>query len=746
MRVRKRIVMVSCFLALLLAQFGLFSLSSISWANGEHYDLLIIAHENFISSLRPLAEWKTHTGIPAYLVSWQAYDRSYPDKWDAPERIKHGIRLCHENLGVKYVLLVGDSDMFPVRYTMIDRLANDTAVGAPRTGYGAYLACDLYYADLYKQDGSFDDWDYDDDHLYGELYGEYFTNSHINVDRIDMIPDVAVGRLPAATSAEVENYVLKLIEYEMNTRGELRTGTTQEWFKNALFIVPNSPGDTLDSIFAGAKTYIGNNYLTSARGFRVTRLIDPGITGVTNGTPTEGLIKYWLNTGVGFVNYGGHGNRDVWDDVFYTWSIDSPGLHNLKLPIVFSTGCGTAKFAVEPPYEGYVDVNGLDHSGINNGERWPTPPTLPQPASLQEDIHDSFPEYMLLKYEGKGAIGYVGCVTGAQAWAKYLDELFYQGWNETVKLGDMWNNAVTQYCSIDKTIDSATLGPIGRGETALMASGDWFKVAGYHQPMKFMLFGDPSLRVGGLENRPPYAENESLEDLTIDEGTTYVFDAADYGFTDYEGTGLSYRWDFNGDGTWDSDWSSATTVSRTFSDNTRCTVKVQASDGTYQSGICDRRLTVVNVSPRPEAYTHLPLGTGPVPCYRIEERKQADFSLIVEDPGSDTFTYSWDFGEGATPRTSSERNPEATFEGPNASAFQWESTIRTYNVTVTVRDDDGGVGTCRVTMEVVHLGLLDRMGGILGLTGVTIAAIAIAGAALWRFRLPRRRREEHRPL
>jgi len=51
-------------------------------------------------------------------------------------------------------------------------------------------------------------------------------------------------------------------------------------------------------------------------------------------------------------------------------------------------------------------------------------------------------------------------------------------------------------------------------------------------------------------------------------------------------------------------------------------------------------------------------------------------------------------------------------------------------------------------MEVVHPGLLDRMGGILGLMGISIAVIVVGGAvAFWRLRLARReRREEHHPL
>ncbi len=742
---------------LLIAQLSLILSPRPVLGNSTGYDLLIIAHEDFIEPLKELQEWKTRTGIRTGLISWQEYDRYTSWGWDTPERIKKGIELAQKTYGVKYVMLVGDSDMLPVRYTYTDRTKADNTPGGQTIGYGAYFAGDLYYADLYKQDGTFDNWDYNDNHIYGQLHGEYFTNDPINIDRIDMIPDVAVGRIPARTVTDVENYVNKVIDYETRTYEEERTGTTTEWFKSALFIVPYSPADDLDVIYLDAKENIARDSLTTARDFELTRLYDPLVSGtaasLTDGTPTEELIKYWIHSGVGFVNYGGHGNRDVWDGVFYTWTLGNVTFHNSKLPIVLSVGCGTAQFAVQPPYETYVDINGRTHLGIDNGELWPTPPnppTLPQPASLQTDIHDSFPEHMLCYYPNKGAIGYVGCVTAAQAWSKILDEYFFQGYDEGVTLGDMWTNMVTQYCENSKTVSGYTLGPIGRGENSIKSGGDWFKVAGYHQPIKFMLFGDPSLRVGGLTNRPPRAAVSTPSGITISEGTTYLFNTASYGFVDREDAPLTYRWDYNGDDVWDTDWISASTTSHTYNDDFSGEVKVQASDGSYQSPICTRDITVTNVAPTIYVHTGLPWGTGTPPSYRVAEEKTVRFETTIDDPGSDTFTYSWNFGEGATPQTSTQQNPTATFAGPEAaSPFMFESTIKTYNITLTVRDDDGGYANYRLSLEVVHSGILDKMGGILGIMGISIAVIAVSITAAVALRLhlkKKARREEQRPL
>ncbi|MDH5390639.1 MAG: C25 family cysteine peptidase, partial [Candidatus Bathyarchaeota archaeon] len=290
----KKVVISFSVIVFLLIQLSYIFSPHVAFGDNTNYDLLIVAHEDFLEPLETLRDWKTRTGIPTGLVSWQTYNGYTSWGWDEPERIKNGIELAHKTYGVKYVMLVGDSDMLPVRYTYTDRKQADNTPGGQIIGYGAYYAGDLYYADLYKQDGTFDNWDYNGNHIYGELHGEWFTDDCINFDRIDMIPDVAVGRVPAASVQDVENYVDKVIDYESRTRGATRSGTTIEWFKSALFIIPYTPDDDLDEIFLGAKENIADDSLTTDRDFRITRLYDPRVSGaatITDGTPTEDLIK-----------------------------------------------------------------------------------------------------------------------------------------------------------------------------------------------------------------------------------------------------------------------------------------------------------------------------------------------------------------------------------------------------------------------------------------------------------------------
>ena len=671
--------------------------------------LLIITHEDFESTLAPLVDWKERTGYNVELRSWQ-YFTDYFLGWDEAEDIKLGIYARHAAGHADYVLLVGDVDHFPVRYVMTDREQNDSSMN---WGYGAYYACDLYYADVHDESGQFSSWDYDDDHIYGELYGEWFTDHFINVDHLDMVPDLAVGRIPASDAGEVQVYVDRVIDYEWN-------GAAKDGGNDALLIVPNSPDDSLDEEFLGASETIAETVLNPA-GFDITRYYDPVINdlaaSLTNGSPTESAILDKFHSGLCFVNYGGHGNFQCWDSCFYAWSPFSITTPQELMPIVFSTGCGTGKFCYEPPYEPYVDIYGTSHTGIYAGELWPVVgnPTLPPPDCLQIDYIDSMAEVLLNYYFQKGAIGYIGCVTGAQVWSKYLNTFFYQSYAQGCTLGEMWAQMVTRYCDEDKD----TLGPIGRGETSLVAGGNWFTLAGYHQPMKFLLFGDPSLRIGGLTNRPPWTLYIPPP-LTLDEGQEHAFDDSDFGFYDPESQSLTFRWDFDGDGTWDTTWLSGNAV-HAYPDDFDGFLRVQALDGEYLSEVESRHITVMNVEPSPTINADTSLEGGDTVGLSVDDG----------DPGEDTFTYAWEFGSGATPETSTVRNPLVTFGGPEGRFFSSEPKL--YKVNVTVTDDDGGVGTAQITIEVSSPSLFEGRVEVIVLSASIIAAIV--AYAIWQIRL-----------
>lgn len=70
---------------------------------------------------------------------------------DDPEKLKRWLFKRWKEQHLRYVLLVGDADMVPVRYMVLDRIT-------PAAFDFAFYPSDLYYADVAHRDGRFDDW------------------------------------------------------------------------------------------------------------------------------------------------------------------------------------------------------------------------------------------------------------------------------------------------------------------------------------------------------------------------------------------------------------------------------------------------------------------------------------------------------------------------------------------------------------------------------------------------------------
>src|SRR5665647_1146430 len=104
--------------------------------------LLIITPSGFLSAVTPLKIHKDQTGILTTIVTLENVYRDYT-QWDKAEKVKCCIA-DHQKQGYRFVMLVGDSDTFPVRFTKTDRYD-------PNAFNTAFYPTDLYYAALYKQ-------------------------------------------------------------------------------------------------------------------------------------------------------------------------------------------------------------------------------------------------------------------------------------------------------------------------------------------------------------------------------------------------------------------------------------------------------------------------------------------------------------------------------------------------------------------------------------------------------------------
>jgi hypothetical protein len=193
------------------------------------YDLVIIAPSEFTADLQPLVDHKNSIGVKTIMKTTDEIYTQYTGV-DKPEQIKYFIKDALESWGVKYVLLVGGLKSWlmgnpreNMNYGIKDwrlpvRYSNMQSNGDP--GYTS----DLYYADIYKAGGVFDNWDSNSDGIFA-----YHKGSGLKNDKLDLYPDVWLGRLPCRSNKEVQSVVDKIINYENKP-------LDSSWFKKTIVV------------------------------------------------------------------------------------------------------------------------------------------------------------------------------------------------------------------------------------------------------------------------------------------------------------------------------------------------------------------------------------------------------------------------------------------------------------------------------------------------------------------------------
>lgn len=417
--------------------------------------LVVVAPRAFTAGLAPFLEHRRRDLSVELLVYEDAL--AAHDGADEAEKLKRALHARWRERGMRYVLLAGDADRLPVRYMMLDRV-HEPAFDV------AFYGSDLYFGDLARTDGSFDDWNAHVDGFhagyFGEVHGEHHKEGPINRDGIDYLPEVGVGRWPVSDERELDAVVAKTLAHDQ----------AADWTvpRRACLLHVSGWVDATPVLEAVARTLQGwevvrHGYGTDAPGFEAAR------------------VEATLLHGTDLLLHSGHGSPDGYDQ-----SLGRASLARLatvpRLPIVLSAGCSTAYFATLPPYEDYVDISGVRHRGTNAGERFTEPP--PPPACLQPQDLDrgGFGEQMLLG--AGGAIAYFGCNTGGQPCGLTLVSEFAQaiGNGEAERLGDAWRLAVTRYHAKERLAE-------------LRPDAGWYPPSIFFQAMKYPLFGDPSLPV-----------------------------------------------------------------------------------------------------------------------------------------------------------------------------------------------------------------------------------------------------------
>jgi hypothetical protein len=433
--------------------------------------LLIVAPNSFHGTLKPFVEHKKRL-LPAEIVSLEAVLKNAKGADDA-EKLKRYLYNRWKADRIGYVLLVGDAEVIPVRYyTLVD--LGDWAKASGGLTYGP---SDLYYSDLARKDGSFDGWNANKDSKNGHLYAvlkRIEGKDPVNVDQIDYLPDVAVGRWPVHTIAQLEAVVAKTIAYENHVLADDLPAIRRTAFVN----VSRDYSDDRELMDDWGKK------LETVSGWRpVRRYFKDAKRGDNTPPPSEDEIVKVLESGVGMIFHSGHGTPTCWVDCLGIDRVKT--LNNALLPpVMISLGCDTAAFAPIAPWNAYVDREGKTHEGVDNKEKFTAP--APPPSNYQRGrFNKTSLGVEWVRAPRNGCVAYIGAnITTQSPWSQRLMNGFinYILANEEPRLGDAWVAAVVQFYH-------------GMNLPSITPHG-----------MHYQIFGDPSMRLP----RSPYPSARTL--------------------------------------------------------------------------------------------------------------------------------------------------------------------------------------------------------------------------------------------
>jgi hypothetical protein len=296
----------------------------------DRIEMVIIVRDQEQSTLEPLAEWKTQKGVPTKIVNSSEY-LSYPGA-DTPEKIRNCLRDYYLNYSIQFVLLAGDTQLIPIRYTYNP----DTRIsGTDDEPWGTsqdYKPTDYYYAELTGN------WDIDEDGVFGE------SAKFSSADEINWETEVYVGRFPGADSSELTTMVDKTIFYEK----EQYSGA---WMNKVLMAGVVQTGSSTDDPDGEEEGYLVNKIIEESiqNKMDIIKLIETNHPDPPDYVDNASnlLMDFYTDSGNSIVYYAGHGSKTAFTSLYQTIYTDSnaKSSSNTNMPsLIYSDACLTGYF------------------------------------------------------------------------------------------------------------------------------------------------------------------------------------------------------------------------------------------------------------------------------------------------------------------------------------------------------------------------------------------------------------------
>jgi hypothetical protein len=195
-------------------------------------------------------------------------------------------------------------------------------------------------------------------------YGEFDGNG-------DYIPDMYIGRLPVADTAELKNVVNKILQYE-----KFQFADTNRFYSNALLTAGYD--DSYGNYMNGQLDYAAGNYLTPAnkieqQHFNYYYIKEKKDKDALLGMRKDSIIKL-INKGTSFINYTGHGIATGWQHINIDTSTVRTFTNKNMYPFVISNACRTSQFNTVSSFGNSmvlsVDKGAIGFIGCSNDSYW----------------------------------------------------------------------------------------------------------------------------------------------------------------------------------------------------------------------------------------------------------------------------------------------------------------------------------------------------------------------------------------
>ncbi len=394
----------------------------------DNYDMLIIAPSKYMGQLEKFVEYKNNHGVKTIAVSLNdIFEGKYfkCNGRDEQEKIKFFIKNCYDTWHIKYVLLVGSYKDLPVRYAYLNDRSSTWE-------WERKFISDLYYADIYDSNGSFSSWDTNNNGFYAEF--EHEIDGRKYTDKVDLSPEVAIGRLACRNARELRNAISKIESYESSSMPD----------RILLAGGDSYPNDPCGNIAEGI--YLDEEIGKVMSSFQQIKLYPP---------ENAMEINDAINSGVAFAVMEGAGAQHLWgthekdsEKWIYYYGFNIKLLRNRYYPIVLTSGARLAKFDENRECFNWMFV-AARHGGV---------------ASI-------------------GSTGLCWTAHGKNVSEFYLGNLhvrLFQEYEKADTIGDMWKNAIISYLK------------------AFKWNGSTEKAFHMKAAEELELFGDPSMKLNKM--------------------------------------------------------------------------------------------------------------------------------------------------------------------------------------------------------------------------------------------------------